>query len=61
MDFTDDTEWSQRITVSRRQDSNLEAVDSSGTSNVKYVQANILYKGLSVLEAGWLVTAEVAQ
>ncbi len=61
IDFEGDSQWSQQITVSRRQDANLQAVDSSGTSNVKYVQANILYNGQSIMEAGWLVTAEAAQ
>ena len=61
MDFTDSNEWQQTITVSRRQDDDLESIDTTDTSNVKYVQANILYKGQSILEAGWLVTSEVAQ
>ena len=61
MDFDDSGEWQQRITVSRRQDNDLESIDTTGTSNVKYVQSNILYKGQSILEAGWLVTSEVAQ
>ena len=61
LSFSDDNNWSQRITVSRRLDANLASVDSSGTSNVKYVQANILYNGQSIMEAGWLVTAEAAQ
>ena len=61
MGFDDSSEWQQRITVSRRQDDDLESIDTTGTSNVKYVQSNILYKGQSILEAGWLVTSEVAQ
>jgi len=61
MDFDDSDQWQQKITISRRQDEDLESIDTTGTSNVKYVQANILYKGQSILEAGWLVTSEVTQ
>ena len=61
MDFEDKSQWSQKVTISRRKNTDLETVDVSDTSNVKYVQANILYKGQSILEAGWLVTSEVAQ
>jgi type II secretory pathway pseudopilin PulG len=61
MDFDGSNLWSQQITISRRLDSDLESVDASDTSNVKYVTANILYNGQSILEAGWLVTSEVAQ
>ncbi len=61
MDFEGDSAWSQQVTISRRRDSDLETVDLTGTSNVKYVQANILYNGQSILEAGWLVTSEVAK
>jgi type II secretory pathway pseudopilin PulG len=61
MDFDGSNLWSQQITISRRLDSDLESEDASDTSNVKYVTANILYNGQSILEAGWLVTSEVAQ
>lgn len=61
MDFEGDSNWRQKITISRRLDNDLESIDITDTSNVKYVQANILYKGESILEAGWLVTSEVAQ
>ncbi len=61
MDFDGQSQWSQKIAVSRRQDGNLEAIDSTGTSNCKYVQASILYKNQTIMEAEWLVTAEVAQ
>ena len=61
MDFEDKSQWSQKITISRRRNDDLETVDETDTSNMKYVQANILYKGQSILEAGWLVTSEVAQ
>jgi len=61
MDFDDSDQWQQKITISRRQDEDLESIDTTGTSDVKYVQANILYKGQSILEAGWLVTSEVTQ
>jgi len=61
MDFSGASQWRQRITVSRRLDADIETVDASGTSNVKYVQADILYNGQSILQAGWLVTAEAAQ
>ncbi|MDP6634513.1 MAG: hypothetical protein QGG42_06425 [Phycisphaerae bacterium] len=61
MNFDGDSEWQQKVTISRRKDSDLGSIDESGTSNVKYVQANILYKGQSIMEAGWLVTSEAAQ
>jgi type II secretory pathway pseudopilin PulG len=61
MDFDGSSLWRQQITISRRLDSDLESEDISDTSNVKYVTANILYNGQSILEAGWLVTSEVAQ
>ncbi len=59
--FSGSSQWQQQLTVSRRQNNSLETVDSTGTSNVKYVQASILYNGLSILETGWLVTEEGAQ
>ncbi|MCP4379305.1 MAG: hypothetical protein GY794_24425 [bacterium] len=59
--FSGSSQWQQQITISRRQNDDLETVDSTGTSNVKYVQANILYNGQSILETGWLVTEEVAE
>jgi hypothetical protein len=59
--FDGSSEWQQKITISRRLDDDLESIDSTDTSNVKYVQADILYKGQSILQAGWLVTSEVAQ
>jgi hypothetical protein len=61
MSFSGSTNWQQQITISRRENDDLQTVDSTGTSNIKYVQANILYKGQSILETGWLVTEEVAQ
>lgn len=61
MDFQDSSNWSQKITISRRLDNNLESIDASETSNVKYVQADILYNDQSILQAGWLVTSEVAK
>ena len=61
MDFDDKTSWTQQVTISRRKNNDLETVDTSNTSDVKYVTANILYNGQSILEAGWLVTSEVAQ
>ena len=61
LSFADSSQWSQKITISRRQDDSLDVVDATSTSNVKYVQADILYKGQSILQAGWRVTSEVAQ
>jgi len=61
MNFEGSSEWQQELTISRRQDNDLESIDSTDTSNVKYVQASILYKGQSILQAGWLVTSEVAK
>jgi len=61
VNFEGNSEWQQKLTISRRKDDDLESVDTTDMSNVKYVQASILYKGQSILEAGWLVTSEVAQ
>ena len=61
MSFTDSDNWRQQITVSHRRENDLESIDATSTSNVKYVRANILYKNQSILEAGWLVTEEAAQ
>ena len=61
MDFDDKTSWTQQVTISRRKNNDLETVDTSNTSDVKYVTANILYNEQSILEASWLVTSEVAQ
>ena len=60
IDFEDKSQWRQTITVSRRLNNDLETVDPANSSNVKYVQANIMYEGQSILQAGWLVTGEVA-
>ena len=61
MDFADSDQWQQKITISRRLEDDLESIDTTDTSSVKYVQASILHKGQSILDAGWLVTSEVAQ
>jgi Tfp pilus assembly protein PilV len=61
LDFEDKSSWSQQVTISRRKNSDLKTVDTKNSSDVKYVTASILYNGQSVLEAGWLVTSEVAQ
>ena len=61
MGFADSAQWQQKIAISRRLEDDLESIDTTNTSNVKYVQASILYKGQSILEAGWLVTSEVAK
>lgn len=61
MDFQDSSNWSQKLTVSRREEDNLDSADATDTSNVKYVQADILYQGQSILQAGWLVTLEASQ
>ena len=61
MNFADSGQWQQKITISRRLENDLESIDATNTSHVKYVQASILYKGQSILEAGWLVTSEVAK
>jgi len=56
MAFADSGNWQQRLTVSRRLEDNLQAVDTTGTSDVKHVQAEVLYKGEPALSVGWLVT-----
>lgn len=61
MDFDGSGDWRQEITITRRKEDDLESIDTTGTSDVKYVQANILYNNQAILEAGWLVTSEAAQ
>jgi type II secretory pathway pseudopilin PulG len=61
LNFEDKSSWSQQLTITRRKNNDLKTIDTNDSSNVKYVQANILYNGQSVLETGWLVTSEVAQ
>jgi len=56
MTFADSVNWKQQVTVSNRIEDDLQSVDSTGTSDVKYVQAEVLYNDQTVLAVGWLVT-----
>jgi len=56
MVFSDSDNWKQQITVSNRLKDDLQSADPTGTSDVKHVQADILYKDQPALSVGWLVT-----
>lgn len=48
--------WQQRVTVDWRQNNNIAQNDLTQTSDVKYVQVEILHNDETLLTTGWLVT-----
>jgi len=53
--ITDMTQWSETITLTWRDASNLSSTVSAGSSDVIHVQVDISYQDLPVLTTGWLV------
>jgi Tfp pilus assembly protein PilV len=54
--IADMTAWSQAITLTWRNASDLASVVSNGTSDIVHVQVDVSYNGVQVLSTGWLVT-----
>ena len=54
--ISDMTGWSQQITLSWRNPTNLSEAVSDGASEMIYVEVVISHEGQSVLTTGWLVT-----
>ena len=53
--ITSMSDWSQYITVSWRNESNLAQTVANGSSNIVYVEVCISHQGSDVLTMGWLV------
>ena len=49
-------DWGQDVTVTHRREDDLSQVDTSGTSDVKYVQVDVRHKGRVVTKMAWLIT-----
>ena len=48
-------DWQQEVTVTHRLEDDLSQIDASGTSDLKYVRVDVLYKGRIVTTIGWLI------
>ena len=54
--ITDMSGWSETITLTWRDSSNVATVVADGSSDVVHVQVSISYQGRQVLTTDWLVT-----